>query len=62
MWVKLVAIGIVAVDATGWHVALACFFSARRAQQTYRRIKGRMDRVTGTALAFLGLRLMLPSR
>ena len=62
MWVKLVAIGIVAVDATSWHVALACFFSTQRAQRVYWRIKGRVDRVAGAALAFLGLRLMLPSR
>jgi threonine efflux protein len=62
MWVKLVAIGIVAVDVTGWHVALACFFSTRHAQQTYRRIKGWVDRIAGTALAFLGLRLMQPGR
>ncbi len=62
MWVKLVAIGIVAVDATGWHVALACLFSTRRTQQIYRRIKGWVDRVAGASLAFLGLRLMLPSR
>jgi threonine/homoserine/homoserine lactone efflux protein len=62
MWVKLVAIGIVAVDATGWHVALARFFSTRRAQQTYRRIKGWVERIAGSSLAFLGLRLMLPSR
>ena len=62
LWVRLAAIGIVAVDATGWHVALACFFSTRRAQQIYRRIKGWLDRAAGVALAFLGLRLMLPSR
>jgi len=62
MWVKFVAIGIIAVDATGWHVALACFFSTRRAQRVYRRIKGLVDRVAGASLAFLGLRLMLPSR
>ncbi|MCA1728567.1 MAG: LysE family transporter [Actinobacteria bacterium] len=62
MWVKLAAIGIVAVDATGWHIALACFFSTQRAQQVYRRIKRWVDRAAGASLAFLGLRLMLPSR
>jgi threonine/homoserine/homoserine lactone efflux protein len=62
MWVKLAAISIVAVDATGWHAALACFFSTRRAQQVYRRIKRWADRIAGASLAFLGLRLMLPSR
>ena len=62
MWVKLAAIGIVVVDAAGWHVALACFFSTRRAQHVYLRLKRWVDRVAGAALAFLGLRLMLPSR
>jgi threonine efflux protein len=59
--VKLAAIGIIAVNATGWHIALACFFSTRRAQQVYRRIKRWVDRVAGATLAFLGLRLMIPS-
>jgi RhtB (resistance to homoserine/threonine) family protein len=62
MWVKLAAISIIAVDATGWHVALACFFSTRRAQEVYRRIKHWVDRIAGAALALLGLRLILPSR
>ena len=60
MWVKLAAISIVAVDATGWHAVLACFFSTRRAQQVYRGIKRWW--IAGVSLAFLGLRLMLPSR
>jgi RhtB (resistance to homoserine/threonine) family protein len=62
MWTRLAAISLIAIDATGWHVALACFFSTRRSQQVYRRIKRWVDRVAGASLAFLGLRLMLPSR
>lgn len=62
MWVKLAAISIITVDASGWHIALACFFSTRRAQQVYRSIKGWVDRAAGAALAVLGLRLILPSR
>ena len=61
-WVKLAAIGIIVMDAAGWHVALACLFSTRRAQQSYRRIKPGVDRVAGASLAFLGLQLMLPIR
>ena len=60
-WVKLADVGIIAVDATGWHIALVCFFSTRRAQQVYRRIKRWMDRGAGAAFAFLRLRLMIPS-
>lgn len=48
--------------ATGWHVALACLFSTRRAQHVYRGIKRWADRIAGASLAFLGLRPMLPSR
>lgn len=61
-WVKLAAVGIIVVDAIGWHVALACFFSTRRAQQSYRSIKHWVDRAAGTLLAFLGLQLILASR
>ena len=61
-WVKLAAIGIIVINAAGWHVALACLFSTRRAQQAYRRIQPGVDRVAGASLAFLGLQLMLPTR
>lgn len=62
MWVKLTAISIIAINATVWHIALACFFSTQLVQQVYQRIRRWLDRVAGTALAFLGLWLMLPSR
>lgn len=62
MWVKLAAVVIILVDAIGWHVALACFFSTRHIQYVYRHIKRWIDRTAGVALALLGLRLMLPSR
>ena len=61
-WVRLAAVGIIAVNSTGFHVALACLFSTPRAQAGYQRIKPWVDRVAGTGLALLGLRLMLPSR
>lgn len=62
LWVKLAAVGIIAVDSTAFHVALACLFSTPRAQAGYQRIKPWVDRVAGAGLAALGLRLMLPSR
>ena len=61
-WVKLSAIGIIVMNAACWHVALACLFSTRRAQQSYRRIKPGVDRVAGASLTYLGLHLMLPIR
>ena len=60
LWVKLCAIAIVVVNATAWHVALACFFSTRRARHVYARVKPWVDRIAGAALAVLGLRLFLP--
>lgn len=61
-WLKLAAVAIIAVNSTGFHVALACLFSTPRAQAGYRHIKPWVDRVAGTGLALLGLRLMLPPR
>ena len=61
-WLKLAAVGVIIVDSTGFHVALACLFSTPRAQAGYQRIKPRVDRIAGAALAVLGLRLMLPPR
>jgi threonine efflux protein len=61
-WLRLAAVGIIAVNSTGFHVTLACLFSTPRAQAGYQRIKPWVDRVAGTGLALLGLRLMLPPR
>src|SRR5262245_44738102 len=62
LWVRLAAVGIIAANSTGFHVALACLFSTPRAQAGYRRIKPWVDRAAGTGLALLGLRLLLTSR
>jgi len=61
-WVRLAAVGMIVTNAVGWHVALAYFFSTQRAQQSYRRLKHWINRVTGTALALFGLRLLWTSR
>ena len=58
-WVRLAAIGVIVINSTGWHVAMACLFSTERAQQVYKRLKPWIDRLAGSALAFLGLRLVL---
>lgn len=61
-WVKVAAVGMVVTNAVGWHVALAWFFSTQRAQQSYQRLKHWINRVTGTALALFGVRLLWTSR
>jgi len=62
LWVKLAAVGMIAANSTGFHVALACLFSTPRAQAGYQRIKPWIDGAAGTALALLGLQLLLRSR
>ena len=56
--IKLAAIVIVAVNSLVWHVALACFFSARSTQSVYVRIKPWLDRAAAVLLVCLGLRLL----
>lgn len=60
VWVKVAAFAVIVVNSSVWHVALACLFSTERTQAFYRRVKGWIDRIAATALALLGLRLMLP--
>jgi threonine efflux protein len=62
LWVKLAAVGLITINSTVFHVALACLLSTPRAQAGYRRIKPWVDRIAGAALAALGLHLVLPSR
>ena len=59
VWVKRAAFIIIVVDAIGWHVALACLFSTLRARQIYERARRWIDRIAGTALVLLGLRLTM---
>ena len=61
-WFKVAAVSLIMADAASWHIALACFFSARRAQQCFHRFKKPMDRLTGAALALVGARLIWQAR
>lgn len=58
-WARFAAVGLIAVNSTWWHSALAVLFSRPRAQGVYRRAKGVVDRVVGAGLAALGARLAL---
>lgn len=58
-WVRIAAIGIIAVAAIGWHVSLACLFSTPRARRLYGRIKRWIDRAAGAAFALFGLQLLV---
>jgi threonine efflux protein len=57
--VKLYACGIIVLNATLWHVGLACLFSTPNAQHIYGRMRRWIDRVAGSVLALFGLRLTL---
>ena len=58
--VNAAAIGIIVVDSIAWHVGFAWLFSTRRARAIYDRIKPWIDRGASTALALLGLHLLIP--
>jgi threonine efflux protein len=61
-WVKLCACGIIVLNATLWHVGLACLFSTPNARHVYRRMQRWIDRVAGSVLALFGMRLVLLER
>lgn len=62
LWLRLVAIGIISLISTVWHVLLATVFSHAGVQQRYMRAKKTLDRVSGSFLAVIGLDIMLSSR
>jgi threonine/homoserine/homoserine lactone efflux protein len=51
-------IGIFAIEA-GWYTLVACVFSAPRPRAAYLRSKTLIDRIAGSVMAALGLRLIL---
>ncbi len=58
LWVKLAAIAIICFDSTMWHISLAYFCSTRIVQQTYESSKHWADRIAGTAMGILGIKLI----
>jgi threonine/homoserine/homoserine lactone efflux protein len=49
---------VFAIEA-GWYTVVAVFFSSRHARELYRKAKTAIDRLAATAIAALGLRLIL---
>lgn len=62
LWVRLAALLIVAVNESLWYSLVALLFSSRPAQAAYRRAKGWIDRITGSAMLAFGVRLILSLR
>jgi threonine/homoserine/homoserine lactone efflux protein len=57
LWVKLVALLVVAVDEGCWYTLLAIAFSTKPAQATYRRAKSSIDRTAGSVMLLFGGKL-----
>ncbi len=57
-WVRLAALGIVAMQETTWYVVVACVFSHALVQAVYQRIKSGIDRVMGAVFIAFGARIV----
>ncbi len=61
-WVARVAVVVLAVlIATAWYACVAAFFSHGRIAGVYRRLRRWIDRMTGTVMVGLGIRLSVSS-
>lgn len=58
LWVKIFAIGLMALDSAIFHISLAIFFSTSRVKQVYATTKVYIDRLASVTLTFLGIRLL----
>lgn len=57
LWVRLAALGIVAVQESACVVLVACLFSRPSVQSAYRRAARGIERVTGTVFIAFGARI-----
>ncbi len=57
-WVSVAAVVIIGLNGLWWHFMLAVVFSSLPVQRTYARAKVWIDRVVGTILAGIGVRLL----
>jgi RhtB (resistance to homoserine/threonine) family protein len=58
VWMRVAAVGVVAVISLTWNALVATLFSRNSTRQGYRRAKRWIDRLTGGLLAVFGLRLI----
>lgn len=59
VWVRILIIAIVFLDALIWHCFITLALSTPTAQNALRRAKAWIDRVVGTVVIFFGARLIL---
>ena len=59
IWVFAAVLGIVAVNEFWWYALVSLLFSAGPARGLYRRARAWIDRVTGSVLGLIGIRLAL---
>lgn len=59
LWGYISTIIIVFMVSLIWYSLVACFFSLAGTQNTYVRMKPKLDGLTGCLLAFLGVRLLI---
>ena len=58
-WAYFATVGMIVCISLFWYGSVACLFSFPQVQHLYRRTKPTLDFITGSLLAFLGLRLAL---
>ncbi len=58
LWVRIAAVGIVALQETLWYSAVALVFSRPGVQAAYQRLQRRIDYLMGAVFAGLGARLV----
>ena len=62
LWLRLTVVAIVAVQEISWYTAVAVVFSRPSVQAAYRRASTWIERVLGTVLIGLGLRILVGVR
>lgn len=61
-WVKLAAMGVIALNELAWYSAVATLFSMERVRKGYQGAERVMDRVFGTLMIGFGLKLAWGAR
>jgi threonine efflux protein len=62
LWLRLTVVAIVAVQEIAWYTTVAFVFSRPRVQAAYRRASTWIERVLGTVLVALGVRILVGVR